>query len=51
MHKNPNERQTKQKDVEEGEERRALPNLNWPNKGFYPHETSLMVLCRGDTDL
>lgn len=51
MHKNPNERQAKQKDVEEGEERRALCKLTWCSKGFGPHGTSLMVLCRGDAEL
>lgn len=51
MHKRPSEIRTEQKDVEEGEEGRALPNLNWPSKGFCPHESSLMVLCRGDAEL
>lgn len=38
----------KQKDVEEGEERRALSNLNGPSKGSCPRETSFMALWLRD---
>lgn len=41
-------RQREQEEVIEGKERGALSNPNWPGKGFYPHKTGLMVLCRED---